>query len=148
LPVFWNRSSVSERSCDTPLVAVTVRAGWFNANVGTQSEDFLELVAQLEGVQRSDSANWSTFRVRGQTFGYLWERTQTVGLKQLLSEQLALVAERPDAFEVQFTAGQFGWVVVYLERIDRVELAELTYEAWSLSAPTALVEAAAGRLPT
>ena len=103
--------------------------------MGTQSEDFLELVAQLEGVERSDSASWSTFRVRGQTFGYLWERTQTVGLKQLLSEQLALVAERPDVFEVQFTAGQFGWVVVYLERIDRDELAELTYEAWTLSAP-------------
>ena len=41
-----------------------------------------------------------------------------------------------------------GWVVVYLERIERDELAELTYEAWSLSAPAALVEAAAGRLPT
>jgi hypothetical protein len=116
--------------------------------VGTHSEDFLELVGQLQGVERSDSASWSSFRVHGQTFGYLWERTQTVGLKQLVSEQLALVAERPDVFEVQFTAGQFGWVVVYLERVDRDELAELTYEAWSLSAPAALVEATAGRLPT
>jgi hypothetical protein len=127
---------------------VAVRAGWFNARVGTGIEDFLELVAQLEGVERTDSPNWSTFRVRGQTFGYLWERTQTVGLKQTLSEQLALVAERPEVFEVQFTAGQFGWVVVYLAGVDRRELAELTYEAWSLSAPPTLVEAAAGRLPT
>jgi hypothetical protein len=116
--------------------------------VGTESEDFLELVAQLPGVERSDSANWSTFRVRGQTFGYLWERTQTVGLKQTLGEQLALVAERPEVFEVQFTAGQFGWVVVYLAGVDRRELAELTYEAWSLSAPSALLEAAAGHLPS
>lgn len=115
--------------------------------VGTQSEDFLQLVRQLAGVERSDSAGWSTFRAHGQTFGYLWERTQTVGLKQLLSEQLALVAERPDVFEVQFTAGQFGWVVVRLERVDRDELAELTYEAWSLSAPAAVVEVAGGRLP-
>ena len=115
--------------------------------MGTRIEDFLELVAQLEGVERADSATWSSFRVRGQTFGYLWERTQTVGLKQTLSEQLALVAERPEVFEVQFTAGQFGWVVVYLAGVDRRELAELTYEAWSLSAPPALVDAAAGRLP-
>ena len=115
--------------------------------VGTQAEDFVELVGQLAGVERSDSASWSTFRVHGQTFGYLWERTQTVGLKQLLSEQLALVAERPETFEVQFTAGQFGWVVCYLDRLERDELAELTYEAWSLSAPAGLVEAAAGRLP-
>ena len=113
----------------------------------TQSEDFLQLVTQLAGVERSDSASWSTFRVQGQTFGYLWERTQTVGLRQLLSEQLALVAERPEVFEVQFTAGQFGWVVVHLEKVDRDELAELTFEAWSLSAPAALVEAAGNRLP-
>ena len=38
-----------------------------------------------------------TFTVRGHPFGYLWERTETVGLKQTLSEQLALVAERPEA---------------------------------------------------
>ena len=116
--------------------------------MGTRTDDFLQLVAQLDGVERTDSANWSTFRVRGQAFGYLWERTQTVGLKQTLSEQLALVAERPEVFEVQFTAGQFGWVVVYLARVDRRELAELTYEAWSLSAPPGLVETAAARLPT
>ena len=130
------------------MVSCREGAAWFNARVGTQSDDFLDLVAQLEGVERTDSANWSTFRVRGQTFGYLWERTQTVGLKQTLSEQLALVAERPDVFEVQFTVGQFGWVVVYLAGVDRRELAELTYEAWSLSAPGALVEAAGGQLPT
>jgi len=127
---------------------MAVRDGWFNARVGTRTDDFLELVVQLDGVERTDSANWSTFRVRGQTFGYLWERTQTVGLKQTLSEQLALVAERPEVFEVQFTGGQFGWVVVYLAGVDRRELAELTYEAWSLSAPQALVHAAAGRLPS
>ncbi len=116
--------------------------------MGSRIEDFLELVDQLDGVERTDSPNWSTFRVRGQTFGYLWERTSTVGLKQTLSEQLALVAERPEVFEVQFTAGQFGWVVVYLAGVDRQELAELTYEAWSLSAPAALVELTGGRLPT
>ena len=69
----------------------------------------------------------------GHTFAYLWEPTQTVGLKQTLTEQLALVAERPDVFEIQFTAGQFGWVVVYLAGVDRLELAELTYEAWRLT---------------
>jgi hypothetical protein len=64
-----------------------------------------------------------------------------VGLKQTLSEQLALVAERPDVFEIQFTAGGFGWVVVYLQKIDLDELTELVYEAWRLSAPEELVEA-------
>jgi hypothetical protein len=112
--------------------------------VGTRSDDFYELVDQLPDVERIDSARWSTFKVRNQTFGYVWEATQTVGLKQTLSEQLALVAERPDTFEIQFTAGQFGWVVVYLARVDRRELAELTYEAWRLSAPADLVVASTG----
>ena len=82
------------------------------------------------------------------TFGYLWERTRTVGLKQTIAEQLALVAERPDVFEVQFTSGGFGWVVVYLDGVERDELAELTFEAWRLTAPPVLVEQRGDRLPS
>ena len=33
------------------------------------------------------------------------------------------------------TSGGFGWVVVYLEKIELTELAELVYEAWRLTAP-------------
>ena len=79
--------------------------------------------------------------------GYLWEPTRTVGLKQTLAEQLALVAERPETFEVQFTSGAFGWVVVRLDGVDRDELAELTFEAWRLTAPRALIDERADRLP-
>jgi hypothetical protein len=42
-------------------------------------------------------------------------------------------------FEVQFRAGGFGWVVVYLEKIDLDELSELVLEAWRLSAPDRLL---------
>jgi hypothetical protein len=110
-------------------------------------DDFLGLVAQLPGVVRTDRARWSQFDVSGQRFGYLWEPTVTVGLKQTIAEQLALVGERPDVFEVQFTSHGFGWVVVYLERVGRDELAELVFEAWRLSAPDDLVAARADRLP-
>jgi hypothetical protein len=111
-------------------------------------DDFLSLVAQLPGVEREDRARWSQFDVLGQRFGYLWEPTATVGLKQTIAEQLALVGERPDVFEVQFTAYGFGWVVVHLEKVERDELAELVFEAWRLAAPPALVEERADRLPT
>lgn len=110
-------------------------------------DDFLGLVAQLPGVARTDRARWSQFDVLGQRFGYLWERTLTVGLKQTIAEQLGLVAERPDVFEVQFTAHGFGWVVVYLEKVERDELAELVFEAWRLSAPVEMVAERADRLP-
>ena len=109
--------------------------------------DFLELVHQLEDVDQHDRERWSAFTVGARGFGYLWPRTSTVGLKQTIAEQLALVAERPAVFEVQYTSGGFGWVVVHLDGIDRDELAELTFEAWRLTASAALVEARGDRLP-
>ncbi len=109
--------------------------------------DFLDLVTQLPGVSQSDRDKWLRFDVAGRTFGYLWPATSTVGLKQTVVEQLSLVAERPEVFEVQFTSGGFGWVVVHLERIERDELAELTFEAWRLSAPDDLLEERGEVLP-
>ncbi len=115
--------------------------------MGTRIDDFLDLALQLPEVTRTDHDRYSRFAVRSRTFGYLWEPTRTVGLKQTIAEQLALVAERPEVFEVQFTAGGFGWVVVYLQGLERDELAELTFEAWRLTAPATLVEERADRLP-
>lgn len=118
------------------------------SGVGVSGAEFLQLVAQLPDVEQLDRGRYTQLLVHGHGFGYLWPRTQTVGLKQPLSEQLALVAERPDVFEVQFTAGSFGWVVVRLAGVERGELAELTYEAWRLTAPASLVEQRGDRLPT
>jgi hypothetical protein len=115
--------------------------------VSTRTADVVELVEQLDGVVRTDHDRYTKLSVGGHPFGYLWEPTQTVGLKQTLVEQLALVAERPEVFEVQFTAGAYGWVVVHLAGIERDELAELVFEAWRLTAPTRLVEARDDRLP-
>ena len=109
--------------------------------------DFVALVTQLPGVTRSDRERFTRWQVGGHTFGYLWEPTRTVGLKQLLVDQLGLVAERPEVFEVQFTAGAFGWVVVHLDHVERDELAELTFDAWRLTAPATLVAARDDVLP-
>ncbi|QVQ52929.1 MmcQ/YjbR family DNA-binding protein [Spiractinospora alimapuensis] len=103
-------------------------------------DDLLRLVDALPSVRRAEARDWTSFKVEGKGFGYLWERTRTVGLKQTIAEQQALVAERPEVFEVQFTAGGFGWVVVQLDLIDTEELAELLTEAWLLSAPQELRE--------
>lgn len=107
--------------------------------VGVSSGQFLRMVDRLAEVEHAQARDYTSFSVCGKRFGYHWPRTKTVGLKQTLSEQLALVSERPDVFEVQFTAGGFGWVVVHLPRIDAAELRELLYEAWRLSAPEPLV---------
>jgi hypothetical protein len=114
---------------------------------GCSIADFFDLADQLPSVARSDNGRYWRLAVDGRTFGYLWEPTRTVGLKQTIPEQLALVAERPETFEVQFTSGGFGWVVVRLQGVQRDELAELTFEAWRLTAPTELVERRDDRLP-
>ena len=114
----------------------------------TQPPDVLDLVGQLEDVDRHQGSRYDTFRVGGHAFGYLWPRTCTVGLKQEVAEQLSLVAERPEVFEVQYTSGGFGWVVVHLEGVERDELAELVFEAWRLTASQKLVEQRRDRLPS
>ncbi len=113
----------------------------------TEIAAVLDLVSQLDEVEVVQHSRYSKLTVAGRTFGYLWEPTRTVGLKQTLAEQAALVGERPEVFEVQFTAGGFGWVVARLDAVARDELAELTFEAWRLSAPPALVAERGDRLP-
>ncbi len=114
---------------------------------GCSIADLFDLADQLPEVTRVDYGRYWRIEVSNQTFGYLWEPTRTVGLKQTIPEQLALVAERPETFEVQFTSRGFGWVVVRLEGVERDELAELTFEAWRLSAPDVLVDRRGDRLP-
>ena len=114
---------------------------------GCTITDLFELADQLPEVTRVDNGRYWRVAAGDRTFGYVWEPTRTVGLKQTIPEQLALVAERPKTFEVQFTSGGFGWVVVRLEGVERDELAELTFEAWRLSAPTRLVAERGDRLP-
>jgi hypothetical protein len=114
---------------------------------GCTIEDFFALADQLPEVARTDHGNYWRMVVGGRVFGYLWEPTRTVGLKQTIAEQLALVAERPNTFEIQFTMGGFGWVVVHLAGVERDELAELTFEAWRLTAQFELVDARADQLP-
>jgi len=109
--------------------------------VAVPDRQFLRMVNRLAEVERASARDYTSFSVRGRRFGYHWPATRTVGLKQTLSEQAALVYERPEVFEVQFTAGGFGWVVVHLPGIDADELTELLYEAWRLSAPAELAEA-------
>ena len=113
--------------------------------MAVSTDEFFRILDTLLDVQRAKGGHYTSFSVHGKRFGYYWPLTQTVGLKQTLSEQQALVSERPDVFEEQFTSGGFGWVVVYLAGIDTDELSELIFEAWRLSAPAELVAKAPDR---
>lgn len=107
--------------------------------MAVRSDEFFGIVEALADVEQAEGNRYTSLSVHGTRFGYYWPRTQTVGLKQTLSEQRALVSERPDVFEEQFTSGGFGWVVIYLAGIEVDELSELVFEAWRLSAPDDLI---------
>ena len=109
--------------------------------------DARELVSQLGDATMVELLHYTKLEVEGRTFGYLWEPTCTIGLRQTIAEQQALVAERPEVFEVQFTAYGYGWVVAHLEGVERDELAELVFEAWRLTAPASLLDERGERLP-
>jgi hypothetical protein len=115
---------------------------------GCRIADVFELVDQLPGVRRTDNGRYWRLQVADHTFGYVWEPTRTVGLKQTVADQLELVAERPRTFEIQFTSGGFGWVVVHLEGVQRDELAELAFEAWRLTATAEAVALRRDELPS
>ncbi|GAA3698117.1 hypothetical protein GCM10022204_12980 [Microlunatus aurantiacus] len=112
------------------------------------NDDFWDLVDQLPEVTPVEGSTYTALKVRGKGFGYHWPATATAGLKQERGEQIALVSERPDVFETQFVAGQFGWVVVRLERIEPAELGELVFEAWRLTAPVRVIDAYGSRPPS
>src|SRR6476660_3302141 len=109
--------------------------------------DARDLVGQLDRAATIELEHYSKLEVEGRTFGYLWEPTCTIGLRQTIAEQQALVAERPEVFEVQFTAYGYGWVVAHLEGVERDELDELVFDAWRLSAPAGLIAARGEKLP-
>jgi hypothetical protein len=108
--------------------------------MGVRIDEFLDILDGLPEVQQIPGGDWIALKVRGKGFGYLWERTETVGLKATIDEQIALVTERPDVFEKQFTTDRFGWVVVHLAKIAPDELTELVTEAWYLTAPKTLTD--------
>ena len=71
--------------------------------------DARELVGQLDAVSVTELDRYTKFEVDGRTFGYLWEPTATVGLKQTIAEQTALVAERPEAARLAAQPSRSRW---------------------------------------
>src|SRR5258705_13332516 len=110
--------------------------------MGVEIARFLRLLTALPGTEQKVSANYTSLSVHGRKFGYLWPRTRTVGLKQTISEQLALVAERPKVFEVQFTTGGVGPGVGQPGGARLGGLGRLGREAWRPRAPEQRLPAA------
>jgi valyl-tRNA synthetase len=71
-----------------PAVRTLCQAAFVPCDTG----DARDLIGQLEDVAVSEYDRYTKVEVSGRTFGYVWEPTGTVGLKQTVAEQAALVA--------------------------------------------------------
>ena len=103
--------------------------------------DIQRIVASLPEAAEVFVAEWGhpTFRVRGKMFATGSQDSPTMSVKASKEEQDELVAARPEAFEPAPYVGRYGWVRVYLSKVDEPELRELLVEAWRRTAPKRLV---------
>ncbi|GAA4900832.1 MmcQ/YjbR family DNA-binding protein [Streptomonospora salina] len=102
-------------------------------------DEALAIGRALAEVEESTSYNTPALKVRGRLFARL--RTEAEGALMVVcepDEKEALLASGDPAFLTTEHYDGYGAVLVDLERVDSVELAELLTEAWRITAPARL----------
>jgi hypothetical protein len=79
-----------------------------------------------------------TFRVRGKIFAIGGEGTDRISVKATPVAQAELLDLDPETFARAPYVGRFGWVTVYLARVDPGMLEGLLRDAWRSVAPAKL----------
>ena len=101
--------------------------------------DFRELALSLPEATEKETWGHPTFRVRNKMFASMAADASTGTVKAVSEEQRACIESDPDTFFMPKYVGKHGWIGIYLERVDPVELEELVVEAWRLTAPKKLL---------
>jgi hypothetical protein len=103
-------------------------------------DDVVEMGTRLPGVELTTSFGTPALKIRGRLMCRLRSQPRALVLRVVdLGEREALLQGEPDAF---FSIPHYDghpYVLVRLEAVDPVELAELLEEAWRLGAPKRLV---------
>jgi len=103
-------------------------------------EEVVEIGSRFPGVEPASSYGTPALRVHGK-FMCRW-RTDPDALVlrvEHMGEREALLQGQPDAFFTTPHYDGYPYVLVRLEAVDPVELAELIEEAWRIQAPKRLV---------
>jgi hypothetical protein len=105
-------------------------------------EDVVELGTRLPGVEVGSSFGTPALKVRGKFMCRLRTNPDALVLRVTdLGEREALLQGQPDAFFTTPHYDGYPAVLVRLEAVDPVELAELLEEAWRLRAAKRVVAA-------
>jgi hypothetical protein len=105
-------------------------------------EDVVELGTRLPGVEVGTSFRTPALRVRGKGMCRLRTNPDALVLRVSdMGEREALLQGQPDVFFTTPHYDGYPYVLVRLEAVDPVELAELLEEAWRLRAAKRVVKA-------
>jgi hypothetical protein len=105
-------------------------------------DDVVELGTRLPGVEVGTSFRTPALRVRGKGMCRLRTNPDALVLRVSdMGEREALLQGQPDVFFTTPHYDGYPYVLVRLEAVDPVELAELLEEAWRLRAAKRVVKA-------
>ncbi|MDQ3677554.1 MAG: MmcQ/YjbR family DNA-binding protein [Actinomycetota bacterium] len=105
-------------------------------------DDVIEIALRLPQVEVSTWFRSPAMSVKGKSFCRLRTDPDAVVLRVAdMAEREALLQGQPDAFFTTPHYDGYPYVLVCLEAVDPVELAELLEEAWRVTAPKRLVKA-------
>ena len=99
----------------------------------TALERLRRLALELPGTVESVHSRKPGFRVGGQIFVVVWERTEQAGIRLLLIDAEALAQASPAAVARVYPAGRFGWIMVNLDSVSEPELRGLLRASWELA---------------
>jgi hypothetical protein len=103
-------------------------------------EDVVAIGSRFPGLEPSSSYGTPSLKVRGRFVCRLRTNPDALVLRVVdLGEREALLQGEPDTFFSTPHYDGYPAVLVRLERVDPVELAELIEDAWRLQAPKRLV---------
>lgn len=101
-------------------------------------DDVRAIALALPEATERPAWDMACLRVRDKVFASLPPGEEWVAIRLAPGENTGLAAERPAVFSVPHHYRNSTMVVVALDAVDRVELAELLTEAWRQRAPARL----------
>jgi hypothetical protein len=108
-------------------------------------EDVVEIGSRFPGLEPSISYGTPSLKVRGKFVCRLRTNPDALVIRVVdMGEREALLQGEPEAFFSTPHYDGYPAVLVRLERVDPIELAELIEDAWRLQAPKRLVAAYEG----
>lgn len=104
-------------------------------------EDVVEIGSRFPGVEPGTSWGTAALKVKGKFMCRMRTNPDALVMRVIdMGEREALLQGNPETFFTTAHYDGYPAVLIHLDRVDRIELAELIEDAWRLHATKRLVE--------